>query len=145
VLAAKDVGRGPDQGHVAADHVDQLGQLVEARPSEESPHPRDPRVVGDLEVRRGQHAQMAKGRLERLRVADHRTELVHRKSLAVTSRPLLREHNRSRRVDGDGHGAGRGKRQDEREAGHGQGRLEDSLPQVADWWRGWHGAGGGGH
>ena len=38
-----------DEAHLAAQHVPQLGQLVERRAPQDAPHTGDPRVVGDLE------------------------------------------------------------------------------------------------
>ena len=39
----------PDQAHLAAQHVDELRQLVERRRAQEPPDARDARIVGDLE------------------------------------------------------------------------------------------------
>ena len=44
-------GRGPDDAHLAAQHVPQLGQLVDRQLAQEAPDAGDPRVVGHLEQR----------------------------------------------------------------------------------------------
>src|SRR5919197_4816194 len=56
-----------DQAHLAAQHVDELRELVQARAAEEAPEPGDPRVVRHPEVRPGHLAKRSAKVLENLR------------------------------------------------------------------------------
>ena len=90
-----------DERHVAAQDVEQLRELVEARRAQEPSHPRDPRVVRDLEVRRRQHAEVCELGLELLRVGEHRPELQHPEATAVAPGAGLGDEHRPRGVQPD--------------------------------------------
>ena len=75
----------PHDGHVAPEHVDELGQLVDARPAQEIPEPGLARVVP--------------GRLHPVGVGvdAHRTEFDAPERLAVLPAALLQEEHRAAR------------------------------------------------
>ena len=70
-------GRGPDQAHLPAQHVEQLGQFVQAEFAQEPARRGDPRIVGHLEHRPGHLVQGGQLVLELLGVGHHRAELVN--------------------------------------------------------------------
>ena len=122
VLVAGDVARelahvlgalGPraDEAHVAAQHVEQLGQLVEResragsarRRGAVDPPPSTP-PGADAAARRhrcGSRAQPASASPAR-RISAHRPELEHVELAAVAADPALAEEDRARRGDADG-------------------------------------------
>src|SRR3546814_4434730 len=78
------LGRGSvrtraDQRHVALENVDELRQLVEARPAQEAPHPRHPAVVAP-----GQHLGIGVGQ-----VVMHGPELPAIEQIVVEAVALL--------------------------------------------------------
>ena len=78
-LGAHDRTR-PDQAHLAAQHVEQLRQLVEARAAQEAPDPGDPRIVASASasppIRRRQRDPSASTcRSTRVGVDHHDAEL----------------------------------------------------------------------
>ena len=111
---------GPDEGHVAPEHVEQLRYLVDA----ELAHParrsrRDPRVV----LEGGRSAAIRPGRRiggqqrveEVVAVDDHRPQLQQPERPAVTALPLVAEEDRARIAHRHGQrgGADQGRRHDE--------------------------------
>ena len=89
---------GPDDGHVAREHVPELGQLVEGGLAQQPAHARHARVLGDLEDRSvllvGAHE-----RLEALLGVDaHRSELDHPEGAAAKADALLEEQRRAVRI-----------------------------------------------
>ena len=63
------------QRHLAADHVDQLRQLVEREAAQEAPDPGHPRVLADLEQRARLLVERLELVLDLLGVLAHRAEL----------------------------------------------------------------------
>lgn len=100
-------GARPDQGHLAAHHVEQLRQLVQARLAEPLAEAGRARVVRHLEERavhlvvRLELGQLGFG------IHVHGAELVHPELLAVQADAALLEEHRPRRVQLDQHGHGR--------------------------------------
>ena len=89
----RPLGTRPDQGHVAAEHVPELGHLVEVGAPEDPPHLRDPVVASGRPLR-----SVALG------VDPHRPQLqdleriavLAEALLAVEDRPAIAEHDRER-------------------------------------------------
>src|SRR3546814_8385641 len=78
-----------DQRHVALENVDELRQLVEARPAQEAPHPRHPAVVAP-----GQHLGIGVGQ-----VVMHGPELPAIEQIVVEAVALLPEKHRPARSE----------------------------------------------
>ena len=68
---------GPDEAHVALEHVEQLRQLVEAGAAQDVADAGDPGVDGELEQRAGALVVGLHGGQPGLGVDDHRAELEH--------------------------------------------------------------------
>ena len=106
---AHQQGAGAHQAHIAPEHVDQLGQLIEAGRAQEVAEPGLPLFVGQ------QHA---------LRIAGigHRAELDHPERLAVPSRPLLGEEHRPAQLPGNQQGQHQqdGRKDDQAQEGGGE-------------------------
>lgn len=108
-------GPGADHGQVAREHVDELRQLVQARPAQEAAHARDARVVVELLLAPpglqllGRHVPLR----VRVRVRHHAAQLPDVDALAAAADALLAEEGLARAVDAD-RGAHRdhGNRQD---------------------------------
>src|SRR5262245_59503002 len=94
----------PDQAHLPGQHMEDLGQLVETAPAQETSHPRDPRVVGNLEDGPLGLVQVLDLRLKSIGPRHHRPELQHPEAAFVEPDPLLSEEDRTGRVQFDGHG-----------------------------------------
>ena len=77
------LGPGSHKAHVAPEHVEQLGQLVDGVAAHEGAEGRAARVAGDGPAVRLMH------------VHAHRAELVHVEQLAVASHALLLEKDRA--------------------------------------------------
>ena len=83
----------PDDRHLAAQHVDQLRQLVEAEPAQEAPDAGHAGVVGELEHRVAQVVEADHVLEPVLGVGDHGPELVHLERAAVEpGAGLVEEH-----------------------------------------------------
>src|SRR6266550_8490789 len=94
----RNVRAGTDEAHLAAEHVPELRQLVEARLAKESADPRDPGIVGDFVngARRALLHQAADERAVRtgIRVGAHRPELDDFEAAAVATDPLAAVEDR---------------------------------------------------
>ena len=108
-------GPGPDHGQIAREHVDELRQLVQARPTQEAAHARDTRVIVELLLAppglqlRGGHVPLG----VRVRVRHHAAQLPDVDPLAALAHALLAEEGPARTVDADrGAHRGHGDRQD---------------------------------
>ena len=86
-----------DERHVAAEHVHQLGQLVDAVLAKDAPQRRHPGVTLHLEDRPQLLVLRSEGGLERLGVDHHRAELQHVELLPVQPHPQLAEEDGARR------------------------------------------------
>jgi hypothetical protein len=111
VLLDLDGHRGTraDDRHVAAQHVDEVGQLVQRRAAQQRADAGDARVaLGDRQAR-----------ADRLRAGDHRAQLEHVEGAAVAADAPLAVDRMARALDPDGHdGEGEQRRGDqERQAG----------------------------
>ncbi len=106
----------PHQRHLAAQHVPQLRQLVDAGAPQESPQARRPRVVLDLERRPVLFVQRRQLRFAGLGVDDHRAELQHHELPPAQSAPLLTKEHRPRRGGLDRRGHQRQQRRQQQQA-----------------------------
>ena len=104
----RDARTGADERHVAAEHVDELRQLVEAVAPQPRSDPRDLVRTRELvEARRrwgcaGVHDRLDVRTMRGLVGIDHhRPELEERERLHVLAEPLLTEEHRTRRVAAD--------------------------------------------
>ncbi len=85
-------GPGPDEAHLASEHVPQLGQLVEAERPEEPAQSGEALLVGQ---------ELAVG----VALVRHRAELDHLEGLGVAAEPSLAEQHRAAHLEAheDGH------------------------------------------
>ena len=99
-------GRGPDEAHLSAPHVDELRQLVQRGPAQEAPDAGHARIVLELEEAVGL-VEVPQRVLLRVGVGDHRAELEHLEPQAVPADAGLAEEHRAAAVEahreGDGH------------------------------------------
>ena len=120
-----------DQAHRAAEHVEQLRQLVEAGRPQEAPDARDPRVVLHLEQRTAALVGRRQLGEPRLGVDDHRAELEDLELGSVTADADLPEEHRAAilELDGEGDQGEHRRRQHGDQAGHGdvEGPLDARL------------------
>ena len=86
---------GADEAHVALQDVEQLRQLVEARPAQHVADPGDPGVTGELEQRAGALVVGLHGGEAGLGVDAHRAELEHPELAVAQADPLLAEEDRT--------------------------------------------------
>src|SRR3954453_2949013 len=92
-----------DQRHLTAQHVDQLGQLVERCAPQPAPQPGDPRIDGHLEQLPARvPVQLVETGPQRLGVAAHRAELPHRELPPTPPGPGLPEDRRPGAGEPDG-------------------------------------------
>src|SRR6478735_6669984 len=125
---AGDLRSGADQAHVAAEHVEELGQLVDRVAA----HPRagtgDARVVLHLEEQRALAQLGLQVRDELVGVHDHRPVLQAGELLAVPSDPGLPEEDGAAVVEPDARG---GEHEDRREAEDQEGGSHDVEEPLA--------------
>ncbi len=95
------LGARADEAHVAEQHVDELRQLVEARPAQQPADARHARVVVELEHRLAELVEGHERRQQILGVRHHRPELEHPEGAAALPRPRLREDDRAAAVEHD--------------------------------------------
>ena len=116
----------PDDRHLAAEHIDELRQLVKRQPAQDAPHPGHPRVVGRHLPKRG--------RWGRARLDSQRAELEERENLLIATMARLAIDHRPRAVQLDEQGdQQKGRR--EHDQGHGGNRqvdrpLEQNAPPL---------------
>ena len=101
-----------DERHLAAQHVDELRQLVELRPREHAADAREALVVDERQPRPGG-------------VAPHLAELDHVELAAIATDPARAIEHRARLVDDDGDGDRDPDRQREHEQDAGEDDVED--------------------
>src|SRR5205814_7364380 len=85
----------PDEAHLAANHVDELGQLVQIGAAKEAAHTRDAWVLGHLEEALGALVARHELRLHRVGAVVHRAELEDPEGLAVAADAPLAEQDRT--------------------------------------------------
>src|SRR6266478_2677263 len=86
-----------DHGHVAANYVQYLRQLVQTCPSQPAPYGRNSGIVRDLEIRVSERIQVQQLSFQRLCIPDHRAKLEHSEgSSAPPSSPLEKIHRSPR-------------------------------------------------
>ena len=90
-----------DERHLAADHVDELRQLVEREAAQEPPDPRQPRIVADLEQRARLLVERLEVVLDLVGVLAHRAELEARERLAADPGPHRAVDRRAARAELD--------------------------------------------
>jgi hypothetical protein len=127
VVALRQRARA-DQGHLAADHVEQLRQLVERPAAQQAPHACHARVLADLEQRAADLVVLLEALLQVLGAVDHRAELEARERPAADAGPHRPVQERSARRDLD-----RERRQrHERRERHDQQRRADHVERALD-------------
>lgn len=107
----------PDQGHVALEDVDELGQLIDGSCPEDSPDLCDP-LVPDLGIHTGPGM---------LGVLDHGAKLIDQKHLSVIADPLLLEQNGTAGVQVDGQSGEEHERGQENKGKQGYDDVQDSF------------------
>ena len=100
-----DNGAWPDEGHLPAEHIEQLGHLVQAGRAQEAPYPGDAGVIVELEQRRVDVVLLAQVDLHLVGTELHRSELAYPEDPALVAHPVLAEKDGARRscLDSDGH------------------------------------------
>ena len=97
LVVAKRQRPRPDEAHLAPQRVDELRQLVDREPPQNSPDPRHPRVVADLEQRARRLVRVLERALLRRCARDHRAELQHPELALADADPAVDvEHGPSR-------------------------------------------------
>src|SRR5579883_3660273 len=84
-----------DQRHLAAQHVEEVGQLVDAGAAQERTQRMQTRIVANLEYGTVELVQMEQVVAHVVRAFDHRAQLEHAKAASVESDALLTEERRS--------------------------------------------------
>jgi hypothetical protein len=107
---------GGHQAHVAHQHVEELGQLVEPVGAQHAPHARDARV--------GAHGELQP---ETLGVDRHGAKLVDAKDLAVSTHAHLAEEDGPVRVEADTCGHHQHRQAEDQQACKGSQDVEQSL------------------
>ena len=132
----------PDERHVAAQHVPELRQLVEARLAQEASDRRDPRVAGQLEERGSRRAaawplalmncadELAMKGVVRVHV--HRAELQHRERLHRSARPAPAEEDRPAGLQLHQRGDQQEQRRQQHQERRAAGDVQPSLDRAGD-------------
>src|SRR5205814_7804277 len=98
-LVLRDLGRQwrprPDDTHLAPQHVDELGQLVDAELADETPDRRDAWIFLNLEYRPVLLICRQELHLELFGVGDHRAKLQHVQGTPVHADSLPLEGDRA--------------------------------------------------
>src|SRR6266478_5432755 len=94
-------GTRTDEAHLTGQHVEDLGELVEAAAAQGTSDARDPRIVGDLEDGARGLVQVLDLRLSSIGILHHRAELQHSKAALAAADPLLDEEDRTGRIQLD--------------------------------------------
>ena len=115
----------PDQAHLAAHHVEELGHFVEAPLAQHSAHARDARVALDLEHGSRILVQLGQVVAQLLGLGVHGAQLEDAERHAAAPHALLPEEHRPARVEFDGER----KQADQRQ---GDGREHAAHQQVED-------------
>ena len=106
-----------DEAHVAGDHIEELGELIEARTPQEAAQSGDP-----LSIREAGPIAFS--------LFDHGSKLQNGEQLSVQARPLLAEQDRAAHRDSDGDSNKREDRQEHDEQNPGDDKIEQSLHVV---------------
>src|ERR1700735_4393771 len=93
LILVEDQRTRPNQAHLAAQHVEQLGQLVQGGLSQEVADARYPGILGDLEEALLGFVAIDQGVLELLGFGDHRAELEQPEATLVAPDPHLAEED----------------------------------------------------
>ena len=105
---------GPDDRHVAPQHVEEIGKFVDARTPQHLPERVQSRIVSDFKNGPVDFAKRMEFIVNEMRPIDHRSKFEEPKRAAVPANPLLREKRGSR---GDARDSECGER-DQRGRGH---------------------------
>ena len=97
-IVAQGEGARTDQAHVALQYIVKLGQLIQARSTQEFTDSRDPGIVFDLERRPVQLIEMFQCFLDFLGIGHHGSEFQEAKLPFVESDSFLGKKYRSRRT-----------------------------------------------
>src|SRR5580700_3870089 len=125
-------GPGPDQGHLAEYHVQELRELVQRSAAQEAADGRDPRVPAHLEQHPVALVQREERLLAQFRVGDHGAELQHRERLPILAHPGLGEERRTAVVEHDGQGDESQDRAEDNERGGSDDLVEQALDHQHD-------------
>ncbi len=109
----------PDHGHVTLQHVDELRQLVDLETPDETPHLRDPVVVGARRVD-----------TRALGPDDHRTDLDHREFTAAARDPAGHIERRIPVLPPDQQNRDQQDRARDRERDHRDADVEDAFERI---------------
>ena len=121
-----------DQTHLALQHVPQLRQLIQARPTQESAGPGEARIFGDLEAGSADFIARAQLGLTGRSVGDHRPELRDREAPACRTDALLAEQDGSA-IDEQDHEGDHGKdRPEQHESKAGSNGVDQALGGALD-------------
>ena len=118
---ARHFGARADQAHAAAQHIDELRQLVELAAAQDGAGAGDARVGADRDGAAWQ----------RLRIRTHGAELVDAKEPAVAADALLPKQRRPWRIQAHPHGDGGEHGRKQRQAGRGDDDIEQPLQHAA--------------
>lgn len=125
-------GPGPDHGQVTREHVDELRQLVQARPAQEAAHARDARVVVELLLAPpglqllGRHVPLR----VRVRVGDHAAQLPDVDPPAAEAHALLAEEGSAGAVEDDRQAQERHGHRQDRDDGQAEHDVEGPLGRA---------------
>ncbi len=119
---------GADEGHIALEDIDQLGQLVEAGAAEDAAEGGDSRVALHFEGA-GVDVLVELGELvlEAVGVADHGAELVEAEDAFVLTDPVVSVEDRAAILQPDDQGDQGEDRDDERQGKHADGDVDAAL------------------
>ena len=123
------LGPGADEAHVAAEDVQELGELVEARPAQQASEPGHPRIRVELEHRFVELLERHELGQQSLRVRTHRSELEHLELAPRESHPRLHVERRPRPAQPDRGEDHREERQCQDEHRSGDQDVQDTLEQ----------------
>ena len=100
-----------DNAHIAAQHIVELGQLIQRVSAQEAAEPGDAGIVGNLEQYLPALVQVHHAGAPPFRVADHGAELDAAEDAALLADAVREVEDRARRIQLDGNGDGREGRQ----------------------------------
>src|SRR5215472_14731815 len=91
----------PNQAHVSAENVPELGQLVQTKLAKPPPHAGNPRIILHFEKWTDAFIFSAELFLLKIGVLDHRAQLITPKGPAFASHAIRDIKQRTRRIDAD--------------------------------------------
>jgi len=132
-------GARPDQTHVAAQHVDDLRQLVQAGFAEDAANPCDTRIAVELQrfgqlAIRAELGQPLRSQLLELgfSIRDHRAEFIHIEAPTTQSGALLHKKDRTAAIEKDQQHQNQHQGHGDRGAGNHDGDIDQALEDGVD-------------